>query len=51
MPRTLDTATPPSIRTLAELRASGWKSRPVKSELRDNLLTMSPDMPAARRVG
>ncbi len=40
MPRTLDTATPPSIRTLAELRASGWKSRPVKSELRDNFTRM-----------
>ncbi len=40
MPRTLDTATPPTIRTLAELRASGWKSRPVKSELRDNFTRM-----------
>ncbi len=40
MPRTLDTATPPAIRTLAELRASGWKSRPVKSELRDNFTRM-----------
>ena len=40
MPRTLDATTPPSIRTLAELRASGWKSRPVKSELRDNFTRM-----------
>ena len=40
MPRTLDTVTPPTIRTLAELRASGWKSRPVKSELRDNFTRM-----------
>ena len=40
MPRPLDTATPPTIRTLAELRASGWKSRPVKSELRDNFTRM-----------
>ncbi|MFM7807280.1 MAG: magnesium chelatase, partial [Planctomycetota bacterium] len=28
--------TPPSIRTLAALRASGWKSRTVKEELRGN---------------
>ena len=27
----------PSPRTLAELRASGWASRSVKDELRDNL--------------
>ena len=40
MPRTLDATTPPTIRTLAELRASGWKSRPVKSELRDNFTRM-----------
>ena len=40
MPRTPDAATPPTIRTLAELRASGWKSRPVKSELRDNFTRM-----------
>ncbi|MEY4841705.1 MAG: hypothetical protein RJA12_429, partial [Planctomycetota bacterium] len=40
MPRTPDVATPPTIRTLAELRASGWKSRPVKSELRDNFTRM-----------
>ena len=38
MPR--NAATPPTIRTLAELRASGWKSRPVKSELRDNFTRM-----------
>jgi magnesium chelatase subunit I len=30
--------TQPSIRTLAELRASGWRSRTVKEELRANLL-------------
>ena len=28
----------PSFRTLAELRASGWRSRTVKEELRANLL-------------
>ncbi len=28
----------PAIRTLAELRASGWRSRPVKEELRANLV-------------
>ena len=28
--------TSPAIRTLAELRASGWQSRPVKEELRAN---------------
>ena len=38
MPR--NAATPPTIRTLAELRASGWTSRPVKSELRDNFTRM-----------
>ena len=27
---------PPPVRTLAELRASGWRSRPVKEELRSN---------------
>ncbi len=27
---------PPPVRTLAELRASGWRSRPVKEELRGN---------------
>jgi magnesium chelatase subunit I len=27
-----------SIRTLRDLHASGWKSRPVKSELRENLI-------------
>lgn len=31
-------ASPPSPRTLSELRASGWRSRPVREELRDNLL-------------
>ncbi len=29
---------PPSIRTLEELRQSGWQSRPVKNELRDNFV-------------
>ena len=28
----------PSIRTLEALRASGWRSRPVKAELRDNFV-------------
>jgi magnesium chelatase subunit I len=28
--------------TLAELRAGGWKSRPVKQEIRDNFLRMLP---------
>jgi magnesium chelatase subunit I len=28
----------PSIRTLGELRARGWTSRPIKAELRDNLI-------------
>jgi magnesium chelatase subunit I len=32
------TSAPPKIRTLAELRASGWCSRSVKDELRDNLV-------------
>ncbi|MBM4006848.1 MAG: magnesium chelatase [Planctomycetes bacterium] len=31
-----NSSTPPSIRTLAALRASGWKSRTVKEELRGN---------------
>ena len=30
------TDAPPAIRTLAALRASGWRSRTVKQELRDN---------------
>jgi magnesium chelatase subunit I len=30
----------PLPRTLAELRASGWKSRPVKEEVRENFLRM-----------
>lgn len=29
---------PPSARTLGELRASGWRPRPVREELRTNLL-------------
>src|ERR1044071_4882516 len=29
----------PSIRTLGELRASGYKPRPVKEEIRQNLIT------------
>ncbi|MFI5226102.1 MAG: magnesium chelatase [Candidatus Limnocylindrales bacterium] len=32
------TTIPPTPRTLAELRASGWRSRTVKEELRSNLL-------------
>ncbi len=32
-------ATPPRETTIAELRASGWRSRTVKEELRANLLT------------
>ena len=31
---------PPAIETLAELRASGWTSRSVKAELRENLVEM-----------
>jgi magnesium chelatase subunit I len=31
-------APPPQIRTLGALRASGWRSRSVREELRDNLL-------------
>ncbi|MFO0192446.1 MAG: hypothetical protein ACK54F_14465, partial [Planctomycetia bacterium] len=30
-------------KTLAELRASGWKSRPVKDEVRENFLRMLRD--------
>ena len=29
---------PPTPRTLGELRASGWSPRPVRDELRSNLL-------------
>ena len=32
--------TPPSISTLGELRASGHVAKPVRAELRDNLLGM-----------
>ena len=32
--------TAPLPRTLAALRASGWKSRPVKDEVRENFLRM-----------
>jgi magnesium chelatase subunit I len=32
------TATPPTPRTLGELRASGWRSRSLRDELRTNLL-------------
>src|SRR5664279_5380210 len=35
---TESTAVMPSPRTLAELRASGWRSRTVKEELRANLI-------------
>src|SRR5947199_9504192 len=35
--RATQTVTPPG--TLGELRASGWRSRTVKEELRSNLLT------------
>jgi magnesium chelatase subunit I len=31
-------ASPPAARTLGELRASGWQPRPVRAELRANLL-------------
>jgi magnesium chelatase subunit I len=31
---------PPLPRTLAELRASGWRSRPVKEEVRENFLRL-----------
>lgn len=34
----MTTQTPPAIRTLGELRESGWKSRSVKAELRENLV-------------
>ncbi|MEQ8819302.1 MAG: magnesium chelatase [Sumerlaeia bacterium] len=33
-----DATTPPAIATLGELKASGWKSRSVKDELRENLI-------------
>ena len=36
--RTGDQNTPPAIITLAALRASGWVSKPVAIELRDNLV-------------
>ena len=29
---------PPAIRTLEALHCSGWRSRPVKNELRDNFV-------------
>jgi magnesium chelatase subunit I len=35
MPQTLPTTVPTTVR---DLRASGWKSKPVKHELRDNLI-------------
>ena len=31
-------SSPPAARTIGELRASGWVSRSVRSELRENLL-------------
>ena len=33
------TAPEPTARTVAELRRSGWRSRSVKAEIRDNLIT------------
>jgi magnesium chelatase subunit I len=37
--RTVIRVTAPQISTLGELRASGWTSRSVKAEIRENLLT------------
>jgi magnesium chelatase subunit I len=36
----MSTSTPPNPKTLAELQASGWKSRNVKEEIRSNFLRM-----------
>jgi len=43
--------TPPSIRTLAALRASGWKSRTVKEELRGNFQQALAQAVAAGQSG
>jgi magnesium chelatase subunit I len=38
MKAVIEPASPPSIMTLSQLRASGWQSRSVKDEIRDNFL-------------
>ncbi len=38
-----ETLATPSVRTLAELKASGWQSKSVKSEIRDNFLRALSD--------
>ena len=42
---------PPSIRTLAALRASGWRSRSVKQELRENFERALAQAVAAGQAG
>src|SRR5688572_29431718 len=38
MKAVIEQASPPSISTLAQLRASGWQTKTVKDEIRDNFL-------------